>query len=74
MSNPKKNTQTQALKVGITPPPRFPDALFWQWLNHVLADENGRAFIRSQLRQSELPVIQLAKRRRKASRSRRANN
>ena len=43
--------------------------LFMRWLDRILCDERGRAFLREKLEQNELPVIKLSKER-SAQRSR----
>ena len=40
-----------------------------RWLDRILCDERGRAFLREKLEQNELPVIKLSKER-SAQRSR----
>ena len=44
-------------RTHLSPGPVEP--LFSLWLKRALADEQGRAFLRAALRQSELPVIDL---------------
>jgi hypothetical protein len=58
MSNPESNTHRTFKELGITEDPQL---VFIHWLNTALQDERWRAFIGTQLRRTELPVIEITR-------------